>query len=156
MAIQKVFRAVCVSLTVMIAISAPAAEPSANQWYGDIYDAWKAANTNRRPLVVFFTSDNCRYCHVMRDRTFANAGVQADIRSGFVAAVVNVSDRPALAETFHISRYPTTLIYSSNGQVQDAIYGYADAGSLRRRLRAVAVAEPRDQSLPEDQLSDSR
>ena len=42
--------------------------------------AWKAAVTGRKPLLVMFTSDHCVYCKKMLKQTYGHPGHSADAR----------------------------------------------------------------------------
>ncbi len=114
--------------------NAARAEEMAALWRADALGAWKASQETGRPLLLFITSDNCPYCHLMDRNTFADQGVVARMRASFVAARVDASQQPELARHLQVRAYPTTVVVDRNNRVLGAIPGYLEPREFERRL----------------------
>lgn len=122
----------------LVAVAARAERPAV-QWQPDLATAWKAMEDESRPMLVFVTSSNCRYCEKMKRETFGDAGVVEYIDQTFVAATFNGGQEPALAKHLSVSIYPTTVIIGPDAKILDSIRGYVSAERLQQRLNRVAV-----------------
>ena len=104
------------------------------QWHSDMVQAWERTQENDQPMLLFVTADNCGYCAMMKQRTYADNQVVSKIRGSFVPAIID-------ARKFHdwggqsvVNIYPTTLIIGPDRQVIEKISGYVSAEEMQARL----------------------
>ncbi len=107
-------------------------------WREDTYLAWKASQELGRPLLLFITSDNCPYCHLMDKNTFSDGRVIARLRQSFVAARVDSRQNPELTRQLQIRAFPTTVVVDPSNRVIGAIPGYLEPHEFERRLAQLA------------------
>src|SRR5688500_471331 len=80
------------------------------EWQSDVNEAWKQAREQDRAILVVITTENCRYCAMMQNVSFADAAVTEVIERGFVPAAVDAKQVGWLVRDQKVSSYPTTLI----------------------------------------------
>jgi protein disulfide-isomerase len=124
----------CVLIGAWTAYSVASDKPESPVWRQDTYAAWKASQESGRPLVLFITSDNCPYCHLMDRNTFADQNVLARLRKSFVAARIEAARHPELTSRLQIQAYPTTLVVDKSNRIVDAMPGYVEPREFERRL----------------------
>jgi thiol-disulfide isomerase/thioredoxin len=78
-------------LFVMLLFMASTLFANAIQWE-NIQTAIKTAKQSKKPIVLFLSSSNCKYCKKMMNETFTNPSVITEIKQEYVAAKV-VIDR---------------------------------------------------------------
>ena len=103
-------------------------------WLRDADKAWAEAVKADRPLVLFITRPNCRYCKKMKSVTFADAEVSAQINSSFVPLVIDPKTDAALIKELKIASFPTTLIISPEAVTLERIKGYLPPQEFLERL----------------------
>ena len=113
-------------------------------WQSDIGQAWKMTQQQDRPLLVFVTSEDCAYCVKMKNSTYADSFVRAQIAACFVPLELNGRDASPLVKDLHVESYPTTFIISPRAVVLDRISGYVPPDALAKRL---AAFQPRLQAI---------
>jgi uncharacterized protein YyaL (SSP411 family) len=108
-------------------------------WQSDVNVAWKQAREQDRPLLVFITTSNCRYCTMMQNVSFADPEVAEVLQRGFIPAAVDAKDVAWLVRDQKVSSYPTTLVISPGAEVVERIKGYLKPEELKPRLEKVAA-----------------
>ena len=103
-------------------------------WLHDADAAWKQTVSDRRPLLLFVTRPNCKYCTQMKAVTFADEKVQELVKSGFVPLAIDPTSDPELIKELKITAYPTTLIISPEVGLVDHFKGYLPPAAYQRRL----------------------
>jgi thioredoxin-related protein len=96
------------------------------------------AKTQNKFLLVDFFTDWCKWCKVMDEKTYSDAGVQKTISKNFVMARVN-PEKPGtvhfmgqeyqnsqFAQAAGVTGYPSTGIFSSDGNFITLVTGYLD------------------------------
>jgi thioredoxin-related protein len=121
------------ALLACTAVARPAAQAEV-QWHADPAKAHQLARDHQRPLLLLLTTDGCYYCTKMKQSTYRDRLVAADIANHFVAAQVNAKKHRTLARKLGVKAYPTTVIISPDYKVMDVIPGYVDAKTLRVRM----------------------
>lgn len=112
-------------------------------WLSDADQAWQRSVSEGRPLLLFITRSNCKFCTQMKRETFADAEVKAQISAQFVPLAIDPKTDPALIKDLKVTSFPTTLIISSDGFALDRIKGYLPPRRFQERLtasRAVSTA----------------
>ncbi len=116
------------------------AEPSKVAWHTDIQSAWKAAQQQGRPLLVFVTRYNCFYCTQMKLRTYENLQIAGAINRSFVPLVIDGSVDSPLVRELKVQAFPATFVISPQAVILDRIDGYVPPEVLARRLSAKPTA----------------
>ena len=107
-------------------------------WSTDHQRAWRAAQQEHRPLLLYVSSENCVYCRKMVHETLSDQKVAAEIQRHFVPVNVVAEDNRQLVRKLRIKAYPTTVIISPRSVVLDYIPGYIGPDELRTRLAAAS------------------
>lgn len=108
-----------------------------------------AASASRRPVIVDVYTDWCRWCKQMDRDVYARADVSQYLAQHFVTVRLdaeggelvswqgrNMSAR-ALASSFDVSGYPTTIFLSSSGEHLVNVPGYIEPGRFLLLLRYI-------------------
>jgi|GEM_PF-2269894 len=96
--------------------------------------AWRTAVARRRPMLVMFSTEGCHFCTKMMAETYSRPEVQQMLRQHVETVKVDAQDNPSLVERLGIRGYPTTLLVSPDGNVLDAIEGFASAKVFTSRI----------------------
>lgn len=108
-----------------------------------------AAASARRPVVVDVYTDWCRWCRQMEREVYGRADVEQYLASRFVTVKLNAeSSEPvsyqgrsltarALASSFDVSGYPTTIFLSADGGHLVNVPGYVEPGKFLMLLRYI-------------------
>jgi len=111
-------------------------------WYRDVDEALRVAQSTNRPMVLFVSMGQCKYCHMMIQKTLANVEVRRTIGSSFVAATITAAEQPELMKRLGIRSFPTTLLVDSNGKIVDHMTGYVGVKKFRSHLHRVTGQSP--------------
>ena len=103
----------------------------------DVSGAWRKAQHDRRPLVLFFTMDGCAACSTMKQKTLRDAQVVNELQKSFVTATAHDSRYATLADKLGVEIFPTTVVICHKHHVIDKIAGYTNPRELRGRLQRV-------------------
>ncbi len=96
--------------------------------------AWQAAVSRRRPMLVLFSTDGCHFCTKMMAETYSQPEVQRMLHGHVEGVKVNAQKNPDVVARLGIRGYPTTLLVSPEGNVMDAIEGFASAKTFTSRI----------------------
>ncbi len=96
--------------------SSKAQEPGI-QWRQDIETAKSQAHQSGRMVLVHVIADGCGPCRSLEQNVFNQPGVAAAIEQQFVPVKLNANEYPAIAQGFGITRVPTDVIISPEGEV---------------------------------------
>lgn len=114
-----------------------AQEPSAVEWHTDLDKAWAASCQNGRPLLLFVTCDNCRFCDKMKFGTYAHPEVAETINRSFVPLAIDGSAPLALIKELNVQYYPSTFIISPQAVILARFDGYLSPRQLHDKLATV-------------------
>jgi len=118
-----------------------AEDAEAVKWHHSISEAKKIAQETGRPLLIFVTMQNCRYCTQMKQTTLVDPTVVEEANESFVSAYVDESTNRELVRSLGIRSFPTTLIATPDGRVKEMVRGFVGAEALKQRMRSVRVAD---------------
>ena len=102
--------------SLLVALSATAQEPGV-RWQQDIESAKVQARQSGRLVLVHVVADGCGPCQSLESNVFCQPGVAGAIEQRFVPVKLNANEFPAIAQGFGITRVPTDVIISPDGQV---------------------------------------
>lgn len=132
-------------LFVVLAILGKPAAAEEIAWLHDAEEAWRQTVSEGRPLLLFVTRDNCKYCTQMKAVTFADEQVCELVNGGFVPLAVDPNSDAALIKELKVTAYPTTLVISAQAGLLGQIKGYVPPTGFQERLnrcRVQAAAAP--------------
>lgn len=99
----------------MLALQA-AQEPGI-QWQTDLEAAKTLAKQTGRHVLVHFWTPSCGPCLTLDQTVFNQANVAAVIEQRFVPVKLNANENSATAQGFGITRVPTDVLLTADGQV---------------------------------------
>ena len=98
-------------------------------------DAWKAAQKSNRPILVYVSMPNCRYCVKMKEQVFHLPRVKQLVANSFETVRADRYTHSKLVQKLRVRWYPTTVLVGPNNRILDVIEGYADANKFQQRLQ---------------------
>jgi len=105
-------------LLLCVLLGSPAvAQHEGIRWQRDIEAAKAEALRTGRFVLVHFWTPQCGPCRKLDKNVFNQPGMASAIDAKFVPVKLNANEFPATAEGFGITRVPTDLILSPQGQV---------------------------------------
>lgn len=105
-----------VLVCLLAALSATAQEVGV-RWQQDIESAKVQARQTGRLVLVHVVAEGCGPCHALESNVFCQPGVAGAIEQRFVPVMLNANEFPAIAQGFGITRVPTDVIITPDGQV---------------------------------------
>ncbi|GAI93132.1 unnamed protein product, partial [marine sediment metagenome] len=108
-----------------------------NGWYHDWDEGIAAAVEEKKPLLVDFYTDWCKWCKVMDEETFSDSEVEKILTSNWVTIKINAEDRNSsgtfkdqtlpynrLALAFGVNAFPSYLFIDKDGEPVTVVSGY--------------------------------
>src|SRR5262245_45033886 len=102
--------------SLLVALSA-AAQESGIHWQQDIEAAKTQARQSGKLVLVHVVADGCGPCRALESNVFNQPGVAGAIEQRFVPVKLNANEYPAIAQGFGITRVPTDVVITPEGQV---------------------------------------
>lgn len=96
---------------------AHAAQEPGIQWMHDLEAAKTLAKQTNRLVLVHFWTPSCAPCLALEQSVFNQTGVESAIAQRFVPVKLNANENSATAMGFGITRVPTDVILTPDGQV---------------------------------------
>lgn len=105
-------------LLVMIAFSLMTSHVAQAEisWESDLRTAHQRATAENKLLLLHFYSDNCIWCDRLEAGAFKQANVGQAISRDYIALKVHASKSPKLASLFKVTKFPTDVIVTTEGQ----------------------------------------
>ena len=132
-------RMLTIALGFCFTLAAPClAAPEAINWRNDIRSAAREAQSNRKPLLLEFSTDWCGYCKKMDRETFSDVNVARHVESCFVPVKIDGESHRELADRLAVRSFPTTVILSPEEHTIVArIKGFRTPKQFRRDLKDI-------------------
>lgn len=136
------------ALLALAALLAHAPAARAVEWR-DWNAGLKAAAASGRPVIVDVYTDWCRWCKQMDREVYGRADVSRYLDAKFVAVKLDAESSEsvsyrgrsltarALASSFDVTGYPTTIFLTSGGEHLVNVPGYIEPGRFLLLLRYV-------------------
>lgn len=105
-------------------------------WQTDIDAAWAQAQRESRPLLVFAVRQNCKYCVLMKQRTYAAQQVAERVNDDFVPLFVDSHAEPEFMVELGVKAYPTTVIIAPDTTIVSSLKGYIQSPQFVQQLSA--------------------
>ena len=115
-----------VVLGVFIAISA---QGEIKFLRGALSEAIRKADSEKKPIMIDFITDWCRWCDTLDARTYSSANVAGYVNDHLVAIKIDAEKGEGIdiAKKYGVAAYPTIVFIHPNGEEIDRILGYVKA-----------------------------
>jgi len=103
---------------------------------GTFADAVKSAEAQKKPIMIDFMTDWCRWCDTLDHRTYTDPRVADFVNSRLIPIKIDAEKGEGieLAKKYGVRAYPTILLITSNGEEIDRLLGYIPAEPFVRGL----------------------
>ncbi len=89
----------------------------------DFNAASAEAAKEKKPMVIDFYTDWCKWCHVLDTVTYKDS-IVIDMSRSIIFVKINAEVDTALARRFNVTGFPTIVVAGPDGQEIDRIMGY--------------------------------
>lgn len=93
-------------------------------WHNNFESGWAAAKDSGRPMIIFITSEHCRFCDAMKQNTLCDASIRSRLAEGFVPIILRPDKNAKVLARIPVTTYPTTLLAHPRGKVIAHRVGY--------------------------------
>jgi YHS domain-containing protein/thiol-disulfide isomerase/thioredoxin len=93
------------------------AQQEAIHWHNDLESAKVVAKQTNRLVLVHFWTPSCGPCMALNQNVFNQPGVASAIETQFVPVKLNADENSATATWYGITRVPTDVIVTPDGQI---------------------------------------
>ena len=97
------------------------------------------AKETGKPVLVNFTADWCRYCHMMKKETYSKPAVISYVNEHYVPVKVDTQRDQATAARYYVRSIPVIWFLSSDGEKITSLPGYVDAPNFLKVLSFIAT-----------------
>lgn len=111
-------------------------------WIHSTADALAAARQANAPIVAFVTSSHCHYCQKMEAQTWSNDSVIRQVTGSFIPLRLDADREPQVVESLRVRAFPTTVVFTPQGQVIDSAQGFQSPAKLARLLEHSTAQSP--------------
>jgi thioredoxin-related protein len=93
---------------------------------GPLSDALARAQTEKKPVMIDFITDWCRWCDTLDARTYSDAAVAGYINEAVVPIKIDAEkgEGIAIAKKYGVRAFPTILLINADGEEIDRLLGY--------------------------------
>ncbi len=122
------------SLTAWMVIFACSALAAANHaqaeinWQTQLKTAHAQAQQEGKLLLLHFYDDNCVWCDRLEKGAFQTPDVVSAIQKNYVPVKIHAGRSPSIAATFKVTRFPTDVIVTTQGQALSHTVSPQDPG----------------------------
>ena len=88
-------------------------------------------------MVIYITSDGCKYCAAMKRDTWCDAKIREQLAAGFVAIRLTPRDNARVLNRIDVSTYPMTLIGAPQGKIIEHRVGYQPPRLMHKLLSKI-------------------
>lgn len=110
------------------------------EWYDDTEPAMRVASDQRKPLMIFFYTQQCGFCNKMKTETFTDPKVSGMLENFVCVRIDGGKDREFAELAYKVRGYPTIVFHGRTGEILERVDGYQSAaeflGVLNRALSA--------------------
>jgi protein disulfide-isomerase len=114
------------------------AQPSGIPWLHDLEAAKGTAKQTGRLVLVHFWTPTCQPCMALEQNVFNQFGVAGALEAQFVPVKLNANDHAAVAQAYGITRVPTDVVITPEGQVVGKLISPPTPGAYVADLSQVA------------------
>ncbi|GIW96346.1 MAG: hypothetical protein KatS3mg110_4387 [Pirellulaceae bacterium] len=117
-----------------------AAEPTASglSWRS-LEEAWRLAQAQQKPMLVYISLSGCSYCRMMDQYTLAEPQLRRELEERFVLARLDGEKHAGWVERWSIKSYPTLVIISPDNRMMSRMSGFMKSEELWKQLSACCI-----------------
>ncbi|MEM1063027.1 MAG: thioredoxin family protein [Planctomycetota bacterium] len=104
------------------------------RWRTDAFEAVSESRSTGKPIVVMFTAEWCGFCKKMLRETYRDESVARHVADCFVPLIIDADEHAELIKDLGVTAFPTTLIFSPEGDLVSHVRGFKNAEALRAEL----------------------
>lgn len=96
---------------------------------GSLSEATAQAEAERKPVMIDFITDWCRWCDTLDARTYSDQRVADFVNARIVSIKIDAEKDEGIdiAKKYGVNAYPTIVVIKANGEEIDRILGYVPA-----------------------------
>jgi thioredoxin-like negative regulator of GroEL len=98
-------------------------------------EALAEASQSGKPILVFFSTAECIFCHQMLEGAFRDQQV-VRLAGEFICVRVEAGENPEVCKDFHIEAFPTVQFIASDGVPLHRILGRKEPETLASQMQA--------------------
>lgn len=106
-------------------------------WHRDFNAGWAESIRRNVPMVIYITTNRCKYCDAMKRDTWCNGSVMQEMAGDFVAITLSPDTNAEILNRIHVQTYPTTLIGLPQGKIVEHRNGYQPAVEIKTLLKKI-------------------
>ena len=99
-----------------------------------IEKGWKLAKRQQRPMLVMFTSNNCKYCKKMLAETYSHPAIERMLDANTQTVLAHADNYEGLVKKLGIRGYPSSVLVSPKGDVLDLVEGFMPPKEFAKRV----------------------
>jgi thioredoxin-related protein len=132
------------ALLFTLAASASQKEPVSIPWSTNFEAAKKVAATQKKPILVYFTTDWCGYCKVMEKESFGLSNVVEHAQKYVPVKLDAEKTGVSLANKLGVNAFPTFVILNAQEKELGRVKGYKSAKEYMAEIDLILAGdEPR-------------
>ena len=110
---------------------------------GPLAGALTKAEQEKKPVMIDFITDWCRWCDTLDARTYSDASVADFINASVVPIKIDAEKGEGIdiAKKYGVNGYPTILLITSKGEEIDRLLGYVAPGPFLATMQEYAKGE---------------
>ena len=135
---RPIWRSLLTVLGLLLANSAWA-QQDAIHWHNDLESAKTVARESKRLVLVHFWTPSCVPCKALEANVFSQPGVASAIEQDFVPVKLNADENSATAQSFGITRVPTDVVVTPDGQVVGKLVSPGTPAAYVAEVRTLAA-----------------
>ena len=125
-------------LLLLLAPAAPMARAAdvidTTGWTSDLEQALQGAAEREQRVLLYLSSDRCKYCTQMVQTTLAEPELRRAIETTFVPVAINASARPDLVRRLKVRAFPTTVVLDARGRAVKQVVGFQTSAKLWQQV----------------------
>lgn len=115
----------------------PKIQPKGNIYWLDSYlNGLNLANKYKRPLMIYFYTNWCKWCNKMEKETFQDQEL-VKVSNQFVSIKIDGDRNKEIVIKFGINGYPTIVFLDMNENIIERIIGYAPSKILLDKMKNI-------------------
>lgn len=93
-------------------------------WHDNLDSGWRESQRTGRPMVIYITAAQCRYCDAMEQITWHDRAIETRVSEQFVAVQLSAERNARELNRIHVAMYPMTIVAVPQGKVVDHCKGF--------------------------------